>query len=200
MGESSSQSATTAGSGPDSLQLVAADFIRDRIAEVLTPEAVNQIARHIVREQLGVFTLKEAARWLKWQSPVSLGRAMKREKILFDTTDPKKQPSVLPSSLGFATFAPRVTAAVAPAKAAARSSNWRATAPHDPPPPSLPGRAGVRHRHRRLFLRHRSAGSSGSYFSISRAHHRAPPGRSRHALSHRAGYTARYGVTNRGGC
>jgi hypothetical protein len=57
------------------------DCVRERIAAALPNHVVRSIARQIVRKQLGVLTLSEAARLLKWTDPESLRQALARAGV-----------------------------------------------------------------------------------------------------------------------
>ena len=54
------------------------DFVRSRIEEALPNHVLRAIARNILRKQLAEPTLEEAARLLKWKSPIALRRALER--------------------------------------------------------------------------------------------------------------------------
>jgi hypothetical protein len=77
------------------------ELIREHIGAALSEIDFRQIARAELRHQLGVFTLKEACRWLKWKSPLSLSRALKRHGIDVIKTDPKKITLTLPDLIAF---------------------------------------------------------------------------------------------------
>jgi hypothetical protein len=56
-------------------------FVREQVLAALPSHTLRAIARQQLRKQLGQLTLKEAARWLRWRSPESLRRALKRKGI-----------------------------------------------------------------------------------------------------------------------
>jgi hypothetical protein len=57
------------------------ELAREQIAAALPAHTLRRIARNILRRQLGVLTLREAARWLKWKSPEALRRALVRAGV-----------------------------------------------------------------------------------------------------------------------
>lgn len=57
------------------------ELTREQIAAALPAHIVRSIARQIVRKQLEVKTLEEAARFLKWKDPESLRKALARAGV-----------------------------------------------------------------------------------------------------------------------
>ncbi|TMJ17782.1 MAG: hypothetical protein E6G94_01395, partial [Alphaproteobacteria bacterium] len=52
------------------------DCVRARIAAALPNHVVRSIARQMIRKDLGVMSLAEAAKFLKWTDPESLRQAL----------------------------------------------------------------------------------------------------------------------------
>jgi hypothetical protein len=58
-----------------------AEAVRERIERALPNHVVRGIARQMIRKELGVKTLEEAAKFLKWTDPEALRRKLKRAGV-----------------------------------------------------------------------------------------------------------------------
>jgi hypothetical protein len=57
------------------------ELTRERIAAALPNHIVRGIARQMIRKELGVMTLEEAARFLKWTDPEALRQKLARAGV-----------------------------------------------------------------------------------------------------------------------
>ena len=57
------------------------ELMREHIGAAMPAHIVRSIARQIIRKQLEVKTLEEAARFLKWTDPESLRKALARAGV-----------------------------------------------------------------------------------------------------------------------
>jgi hypothetical protein len=57
------------------------DCVREQVVAALPTHVMRSIARQLLRKQLAVLTLEEAARFLKWRDPESLRKALARAGV-----------------------------------------------------------------------------------------------------------------------
>src|SRR5690349_1144167 len=56
-------------------------MVARHVAESLPPHVLRSLARNCIRREIGILSLEEAARWLKWESPEALRRALARAGV-----------------------------------------------------------------------------------------------------------------------
>jgi hypothetical protein len=78
-----------------------AECVRERIAAALPNHVVRSIARQIIRKELGVMTLLETAKFLKWRDPEALRKKLRRAGVLGIKTSSRILTYAIPDLVAF---------------------------------------------------------------------------------------------------